>query len=529
VSDQEGKNLFITVEDEKSGNWILPDLVTGDVVEWTFHVLRICPKVGDAATHFILSSVVDNYYPTLRASTTFTAPAAEPIRFLVRNAEAQERRTEEDGRVSTTFALDRQVAVRGTGFPFENALLNPFVVCVSDGNDWAGVAREALKTNFGALDVEDPLPEPLSSLLDGSGGERAGLERAFYWVRDKLKYASTRSGARRIGRTGRAKEIVDAGVGNCNDKSYLLSLVCRRLSLQSEFLAVSAKHGALIDEAPADQFDHVFVRARLDGEWLYLDAATSYSTFGSPPTWWQGMRALVLDDSGTIATLPTDDPAFNQIHVTETFDACHEAHLHGRFRLDARGHSARAADELWKQLSISTLDPRQAGQDALRQFLPSSMLFEHTRESDTSMSSRFQVSGRHARGPLVTLGSRRVGILSWQAPYLQVDRWLARRTDQLFAADIPMTILLEIAIEGELRRRLRDLSRVDSHEDSVTSVIEELIENDDAVILRRRATVKEKFVRPPQAQLVHAGLVRIERALQVVLAFDECADAVPNH
>ena len=58
VGDHEGNNIFITVEDEKVGHWILPDLVPGDLIDWAYHLL--CRDDGiDGTPHTLLDEVAN--------------------------------------------------------------------------------------------------------------------------------------------------------------------------------------------------------------------------------------------------------------------------------------------------------------------------------------------------------------------------------------------------------------------------------------------------------------------------------------
>jgi hypothetical protein len=522
IVDHESKNILITVQDEKAGHWILPDLAPGDVIDWTYHLLCRDRWIDGTPRAFIHTSLFDGYFPTFRASAEIVAPSAQPIRSSLRNGDIAESRSVEDGNDVVVFESECFVPARGTGFVFENNYLNPVVICASDGVGWPDVASAALKSNFGKLPADDELPEALGALVEEAGEEAGALENAFYWIRDKLKYASIRSGIELIGQTGRARRIVEAGVGNCNDKSYLLSLVCHRLNLPHEFVAISTKNGVLIDDAPADQFDHVFLRAKLDGRWVYLDAANRLATFGSAPAWCQGMQALVLDDEGTIVTIPVDAPETNTLEISEVFESCRDGHLNGRFHLRASGQSARLADQRWKTLSLSLDDQQQAGQEALRQFLPSSIVLGYSREADTSNSSGFHVSGEHSRGPLVPLGKNRkvIGTLGWEVPFLPLSYWRTLQIDRLFVVDFPMRLQIEARLEGDLFRLVDDASRIRILDGPVCSISEDVVEDGSAMSVRRTIVFKKKFIHGDDVGLVPGVLEQIEEALQLVVSLD---------
>jgi hypothetical protein len=521
IGDQESKNILITVEDEKAGHWILPDLEPGDVIEWSYHLLCRNREIDGSPQVFILTSLFDAYSPTFQARSKFIVPTEQPIQFSMRNGDIAERRSVVDGKAVVVFESERFVPARLTGFAFENSCLNPLIVCATEGGDWQTVARQVTQMNFPELESQDELPEPLAAMLAQGDEPAKALERAFYWVRDKLKYASTRAGMARIGQSDRARRIVEAGVGNCSDKSYLLSLVCRRLNLPYEIVAISTKNGVLIDDVPVDQFDHVYLRAQVNGKWLHLDGANAFSVFGSPPAWCQGMQALALNDAGTIITIPVDAPQVNTLEISEVLDVCRDGHMHGHFDLQASAHAGRLIDGRWKLLSLSLHDQQQAGQQALRLFLPSAIVLNYSRESDTSVSSRFHVSGQHSRGPLVPLGEKRViATLSWEIPILAVSYWRTLQIERMFVVDFPMEIQLEVRFEGDLFRLLGDISHTRSFDSSVCSIQEDVLETSSATAVRRTIVFKKKLVHGDDVSLVPQSMEQIEKALQLVVSFD---------
>lgn len=553
VTDSSEKNVFITVEQEKTGLWILPDLSPGDVVEFTYEL--ICrnndPEGEDEI--FILSFLFDSQLPTHRGVSTFLAPPDLPVRFATRNGDFPPRREDlpDEKLVRFEFEGTRHIPAKNTNFPYENAYLNPLIACSREGAAWSRVLEKAREVNFGDDGGEagggEELPPPLDGFVAGEDGDgAAALEQAFYWIRDKLKYASLKSGLEHIGRTTRAARIVESGMGDCKDKSFLLGMVCRKLGLPYEYVMISTKNGLLIEELPANQFDHVFIRARSAGDtrasgaggavraasadgWLYMDAANSMSLFGSPPAWCQGMEAMALTDAGTPVTIPLDDPEVNGLIVTETFHTADTGWLEGTFDFQARGYSGRLANERAKGLSLYLGDPRQAIQEGLGPYLSFLVVDEHSRISDTGDSGLFHVTGRHRRSPLVPLGRnpRQVGRLTWNAPGLPLGYWRNLPLDRLFVLDYPIHIAIRVTLEGALRRRLDDLSRVHDLENDLCRITETVAETETeagpAVTIRRDIVFGKRFVRGPGLARVAASMEALEKALVLVVSLNEPA------
>jgi hypothetical protein len=529
VSDQEGKNIFITVEDEKEGHWILPDLAAGDVIDWAYHLL--CRDHGiDGKPHmFILTGPFDIWVPTFRGIVEFAAPTVLPVRYSVRNGDCAKRHTVAHGMETTVFEGERFIPTRRTGFDFENNYLNPMVVCASDGVEWSDVIPEIRGQIRGQSPSDEELPEPLASLVDGIDDKELALEHAFYWIRDTLKYATIRSGVRNIGQEDRARRIVESGVGNCSDKSYLLSLVCERLGVPYEFLSISTKNGVLIEDMPADQFDHVFIRAKPADRWVYLDAASPMSTFGSAPAWCQGMQVLAIDDRGTVITVPVDPPDVNAIEISETFDTVHAGRVHGQFDFRAHGQCARLIDERWKRISLAMDDPQESGQEALCEYLPASAVLAYARGSADGAPNAFHISGQHSRGPLVPLGNdgKMIATLHWEVPFLPVSYWRTLKIHRLFVVVFPTTVRLQTRLAGDLYRRVEDVSRLTALDGPVCSIEEQVEDSGSAVTVCRTIVFKNKYTRGDDVNRVPESLERIEEALQLVVSIDATAMRTP--
>ena len=288
-----------------------------------------------------------------------------------------------------------------------------------------------------------------------------------------------------------------------------------------QYVAVSTKTGMILDDLPAHQFNHVFIRAEVDGDWVYMDAASSISPFGSAPAWCQGTQAMVLDGTGTIITIPSDRPSQNALTVSETFTGMEDGWLAGRFAFEATGHTARQVSERWKVISLSFNDSRQAAQEGLRNYVPHAMVTDHKFDSDTGSSNLFRVTGSHRRCPLISLekNPRRIGRLTWEVPTLPIHYWRMLEIGRLFSVEFPIRIDLYVRLEGEAFLALEDMSRAPEVENGVCRIEETISEYSDAVRIHRSIVFKKKFIQGAEVELVPHTLEEIEKALQLVMAF----------
>jgi len=329
------------------------------------------------------------------------------------------------------------------------------------------------------------LPPVLAEIIEKSGTPRRALRKAFYWVRDKLKYASIGSALGYIGKPGRAGAIVESGVGDCKDKSYLLFLVSKKLGLEAEFVTISTENGIIVENLPADQFDHILLRVNLDGHWHYLDAASAYAVFDSNPGYLQGLKILALNDEGTI----------------ETIDI------------------ARLLDENWKWQSLQARDHLQSAQLVLRSFLPNILLKSYDRLSQTTNSDTFEVLGVHNRCQFSPLGERNIGIIEWNDPNLPLDYWQTLQLDRLFLFHQTTHININLIFSQELKNRMLDYSVPVSMGNDICDITCKTNISNDSLTVSRNIVIKKKFVGQDEIHLIPEIMTGMDKALQMALSF----------
>lgn len=523
VGDSTERNIYITIEDEKTGSWILPDLSAGDIIEWSYHFLctESYPLDNDKPHFMVVTNLNHTSYPTFNSIVTFRAPVDWPLKFSFVNEPSNLSKSEsikDDYRV-TSITLKEYIPIRNTGFYYENYFRNPTVACSTVGHQWGSVAKAILKRNIGDTNLDDGLPSPLAEMLGDCRTSGEALQKAFYWIRDKLKYASVGSALEYIGKPGRARAIIKSGIADCKDKSYLLYQVCKNLGLKAEFVAISSKYGMIFTDLPSDQFDHVFLRVLLDDKWCYLDAAGRYAVFDSAPPIYQGLKILVIGDEGSIESVEVDSSGKNSISITEYFDKIDADWLSGTFHLLAEGNTARLIDENWKWLSLQADNQSQSAQTALRNFLPTIMLISYDRISHTSYSNAFEVLGMHHRCQLSSLGNRRVGTLSWDNPIIPIGYWKNFNIDKLFAFYIPIRIEINIILSDDLLKSIEEFSMVSLLRNEICEINEKTTRNDDKITISREIVIKKKFVDENDIHLVPITMESIEKAFHLAFIF----------
>ncbi len=523
VIDSQQGNIFITVEAEKEGNWILPDLQPGDLIAWDYQLLGRMQRIAGENQFFSVHTPFDSQEPTYHAQTQFLVPKGLRVRFSTTDQSHCLEYRETHGNTRTVHQFDGHayVPIKNTGFEYEDKHLNPTISCSSGDYTWQDVSKQIFRTSLGIDNRDsDRLPQPLSDAVDKAPHKSQALENAFYWIRDKLKYASLRSTNAQVGQSDRANFIVRSGTADCKDRAYLLALVCNHLNMPCQCLLVSAKNGVIAEDLPADQFDHVFLRVKLEDDWIYLDPTSSQTPFATAPPMYQGMRALVLDGRGTIITIPQDRPERNLLEIHEVLERAQDNWLEGTFDFIAHGHNSRLINEFWKSMSLRIRNQHQAAQQVLRNYLPSSLLLEFEKVADPATSSLFWVRGRYKRCHLFSMGEHDddFALIRWHIPSLPLQYWRVLQIERMFVFNFPLTIRFEVRLDRAIVHGLRDYSMIHSIDNPICSIEAASDKRDGAMTIRRTIQIKQKFVREEHLHLLPDSLEQIENSTQLVIS-----------
>ena len=150
-------------------------------------------------------------------------------------------------------------------------------VDISTMKDWAELARWAV----GLYQGDESLPDDFTARLDAiakaslAPGER--FTEAVRFVQDNIRYVGEELGeGSYVPR--RPKTVLARGYGDCKDKALLLAVALRRLGIDAVPALVATSAGArLADRLPSPlQFNHVIVRAVVDGKVIWIDATGTH-------------------------------------------------------------------------------------------------------------------------------------------------------------------------------------------------------------------------------------------------------------
>ncbi|MCW5667588.1 MAG: DUF3857 domain-containing protein [Piscinibacter sp.] len=292
---------------------------------------------------------------------------------------------------------------------------------VSEFADWNEVARWAAALFPPVASVPDEL-EALLAKLAKLPTESARVAAALRWVQGEIRNFSVSIGESSH-RPHPPDFVLARRYGDCKDKTYLLLTLLRRLGVEATPMLVALQG----PRAPAKvlpspwPFDHVVVKARVDGTTVYLEPTSSLQTadltvIAQPPPWMQGLLATAQTTGPVeVADSVTREPGMLDIEERVSF-----AQLGAEGTLEVRATLTQGGAEvlrtLWplmqpeqrRQLALEAYEKRLAGIELLGEPMP----------TDDLARNRFGWSARY-RVPKLARPLQGGWIMSYAVPSLR--------------------------------------------------------------------------------------------------------------
>lgn len=195
--------------------------------------------------------------------------------------------------------------------------LRPELLRVGSFASWAELSAQMVPHYTAAITVDDasPVAAQAAAIMARTDDERERAALALQLVQDEVSYLlNGLDGGNYLPQS--ADQTWTARYGDCKAKSVLLTALLRRMGIDAEPVLVTSQGGDAVPELlPLPlAFDHVIVRAVIDGQDYWLDGTSAAARLANladvPPFRW----ALPLREggSGLIAMTPRD-PAVPQM------------------------------------------------------------------------------------------------------------------------------------------------------------------------------------------------------------------------
>ena len=309
------------------------------------------------------------------------------------------------------------------------------VLQFSEYPTWNSVAQWAARL----YDKPRALPETLAPELEEwralATGQEAQLIAALHFVQDEVRYLGMELGANSHEPTA-PRAVAERRFGDCKDKALLLCAILRDLGLEAEPALVStwARH-TLDEQLPSPlAFNHVVVRARVDGRVCWVDPTDSYQRGGLAEMFFPNYeRALVVrDDARELTVIPRSAAGWPLTDVQETFTVADYAQP-ARLRVRC-AYTGRNADSLREHFARTT-------QERLRKNYVEYYAAQYPK---ISMTGKIQVRDDAARNVLIT-----------EEEYVVPDFWKLMNDKSEWKCELyPVTLRNALRRPATLRRTM---------------------------------------------------------------------------
>jgi len=200
----------------------------------------------------------------------------------------------------------------------------PPVVALTSFADWAEVSRTmgSLFATAGTIAPDGPIAAEIARITRETANPRERAAAALRLVQDRIAYlAQGMDGGNYVPQS--PDRTWETRYGDCKAKTLLLTAMLREMGIDAAPVLVNTQRGDAVAEGlpRPGAFDHVIVRAVVDGRDLWLDGtaagAQTASLEDAPPFAW----GLPLTEQGTgLVALPNRAPALPSVSIVNRID-----------------------------------------------------------------------------------------------------------------------------------------------------------------------------------------------------------------
>lgn len=161
------------------------------------------------------------------------------------------------------------------------------------------------------------LQEIVSDIKARSQSELELVKNVMYWVQSNIKYIAFEQGMRGlVPHSG--NYVCEKRYGDCKDMASIIVSMLRVANVKAYHTWIGTRHLPYrYTEYPTPIVDNHMIATYIaqDGTYYFLDATSSYNTFGFPSSMIQGKEALIgkNDSEFEIVTVPVIDAALNLV------------------------------------------------------------------------------------------------------------------------------------------------------------------------------------------------------------------------
>ncbi len=343
----------------KSASIFLEDVRAGDILDYSYSLQGRNPVFGeDDFGAFGLQFNV----PVARIHARLLTDDADRLQIAARNTDLKPAIVDHAGLRSMAWLVEGAKArVADSDEPLWHAP-EPLVQW-SAYRDWPAVARWAVPMYAVPATLGDPLEREIARIAAAESSPAGRLLAVLRFVQREIRYLGVEIGAGSYAPNPPAL-VLERRFGDCKDKSLLMLAMLDRLGIEARaaLVATDVRRGLRDRLASPGQFDHVVVRARIDGRdhWLDPTRATQNAALANLVQADFDL-ALVVDAEATgLATMKAPDPVVPTRNVHATLDARAGLDQPVGFTVVTTSRGARA-EAIRSTLATSSIEELQKG------------------------------------------------------------------------------------------------------------------------------------------------------------------------
>lgn len=151
------------------------------------------------------------------------------------------------------------------------------------------------------------LKAKVKELTTGRSNDKDKARAIFEWVQEHIRYIAFEDSLG--GFVPREADVVFLRkFGDCKDKSSLLIMMCREAGLDARYVWIGTRDlpYSLHQTPMPGAFNHMIAAARINDQWVFMDATDNVTPYGSVPHALQGKDAFIAHDGKDyeIVTIP---------------------------------------------------------------------------------------------------------------------------------------------------------------------------------------------------------------------------------
>ncbi len=257
-------NIFESDFREKSV--VFPGLEVGDCVEYVVHEIYK-PLIENGFNGIYFMQYTE---PILRSTVTIIGPSDLPLRYLVKDGEAEFTESTDGDvttyswRASSPDVIERELAMAPPR-QFATRLI------VSTMQTWEETSRYVWEMFDEKCVVEESISDLVAELTEGLTTEEEKITAIYYWILENVRYLGIAMDRGVFLEPHFASYTLEKEYGICRDKATLMITMLREIGVPAWIVAVNPSH-RMDTEIPTIYFEHGIVAIKDEnGDYFYID------------------------------------------------------------------------------------------------------------------------------------------------------------------------------------------------------------------------------------------------------------------